>query len=73
MSLDKEETPIGLKVIQFLTTNIFWYSVFSLIYLNIDCTEWWLVQSSWGRAVIVFFELVVYYSIFKKKNNNGEI
>jgi hypothetical protein len=71
MSLDKEEKPLGLKITQFITTNVFWYLVFSLIYWNIDCREWWLIQSVWGRTLIIFLELTLYYSTFKK-NDNGK-
>jgi hypothetical protein len=66
MSLDKEEKPLGLKIIHFITTNIFWYLIFSLIYWNIDCKEWWLFQSVWGRTIVVFFELTLLYSLNKK-------
>jgi len=69
MSLDKKEKPLGLKITQFLTTNIFWYLIFSLIYLNIDCREWWLVKSMWGRTVLILLELTFYYSAFNKKDD----
>jgi len=72
MSLDKEEKPLGLKIIQFITTNVFWYLVFSLIYWNIDCREWWLTQSVWGRTIMLFFEITLYYSIFNKKENGKD-
>lgn len=71
MSLDNEEKPLGLKIIQFIILNIFWYLIFSLIYWNIDCREWWLTQNSWGRVILVFMEFTFYYSAFKK-NNNGK-
>ena len=71
MSLDKGENPLGLKIIYFITSNIFWYLIFSLIYLNIDCREWWLIKSMWGRTVVIFFELTLYYGAFKK-NDNGK-
>lgn len=69
MFLDNEEKPLGLKITHFITTNVFWYLIFSLIYWNIDCREWWLTQSVWGRAIILFLELTSYYSIFIKKED----
>ena len=69
MSLDNEEKPLGLKITQFITTNIFWYLIFSMIYWNIDCTEWWLIKSVWGRVIIIFLELTLYYSSFKESKN----
>ena len=72
MLLDNEEKPLGLKIIEFITTNIFWYLVFSMIYWNIKCTEWWLIKSVWGRAILLFLELSIYYSIFNKKENGKD-
>ena len=72
MSLDNEEKPLGLKITHFITTNIFWYLIFSLIYWNINCTEWWLIKSVWGRTIIIFLELTLYYSIFNKKENGKD-
>ena len=69
MSLDNEEKPLGLKITQFITTNIFWYLIFSMIYWNINCTEWWLIKSVWGRVIIIFLELTLYYSLFKESKN----
>lgn len=69
MSLDNEEKPLGLKITQFITTNIFWYLIFSMIYWSIDCTEWWLIKSVWGRVIIIFLELTLYYSLFKESKN----
>ncbi len=69
MSLDNEEKPLGLKITHFITTNIFWYLIFSLIYWNINCTEWWLTQSIWGRFILIFLELTLYYSLFKESKN----
>ena len=71
MSLDKEEKPLGLKITNFIVVNSFWYLIFSLIYWNIDCRNWWLTQNSLGRALIIFLELTIYYSSFKK-DSNGE-
>jgi hypothetical protein len=60
MSLDKQKKPLGLKITNFIVSNIFWYLVFSLIYLNLDPTKWWLIQSVWGRVVLILIELIVY-------------
>jgi hypothetical protein len=66
MYLGKEEKPFGLKVIHFLVTNTFWYLIFSFIYLNFDIREWWLIQNSFGRFILLFLELTMFYSAFKK-------
>jgi uncharacterized membrane protein len=72
MSLDNEEKPLGLKITQFITTNIFWYLIFSMIYWNINCNEWWLIKSVWGRVIIIFLELTLYYSLFKERKNGKD-
>jgi glucan phosphoethanolaminetransferase (alkaline phosphatase superfamily) len=64
MSLDKEKDPIGLKITKFIVANVFWYLLFSIIYWNIDCREWWLVKGAWGRFLLVILELLIYVSAF---------
>jgi hypothetical protein len=70
MSLDKEKDPIGLKITKFIVANVFWYLLFSIIYLNIDCREWWLVKGTWGRFVLVVLELLIYGNIFLNGKKN---
>jgi hypothetical protein len=70
MSLDKEKEPIGLKITKFIVANVFWYLLFSIIYLNIDCREWWLVKGAWGRFVLVVLELLIYGNIFLNGKKN---
>jgi len=60
MSLDKQKKPLGLKITNFIVSNIVWYLVFSLIYLNLNPAEWWLIQSVWGRVVLILIELIIY-------------
>jgi hypothetical protein len=72
MLLDNEEKPLGLKITNFIVINIFWYLIFSLIYWNIDCRNWWLTQSVWGRTLIVILELTFYYSSFKERKNGKD-
>jgi hypothetical protein len=64
MSSDKNKDPMGLKITKFIVANVFWYLLFSIIYLNIDCREWWLVKGAWGRFVLVVLELLIYGGIF---------
>jgi hypothetical protein len=69
MSLDKEEKPLGLKIINFIVVNFSWYLIFSLIYWEIDCRNWWLIQNPWGRTLTILLELSIYFSSFKKDSN----
>jgi hypothetical protein len=43
-----------------------------MIYWNINCNEWWLIKSVWGRAIIIFLELTLYYSLFKERKNGKD-
>jgi hypothetical protein len=70
MSLDKEKDPIGLKITKFIVANVFWYLLFSIIYLNLDCREWWLTKGAWGRFVLVVLELLIYGNIFLNGKKN---
>jgi hypothetical protein len=67
MHLDKKETPLGLKITHFFTINIFWYLIFSLIYLDFDVKNWWLFNDVIGRAILIFLELTVIRSSFYRK------
>lgn len=72
MSSDKEPKPLGLKITNFIVSNLFWYFIFSIIYWNIDCREWWLTQSNWGRFILVVIEFLIYGNSFidGRKNKN---
>ena len=67
MSLDKQEKPLGLKITHFFTINIFWYLIFSLIYLDFDVKNWWLFNDVLGRTISIFLELTVIHSSFYRK------
>jgi hypothetical protein len=71
MSLDKETKPLGLKITNFIVSNVVWYLIFSLIYLNMDPREWWLIQSVWGRAVLILLELILYGRSFSEDNRKS--
>jgi len=69
MSLDKEKKPFGLQMTEFIVLNIFWYLIFSLIYWDINATNWWLTQNIWGRVILVLMEFMFFNTSFR----NGKI
>lgn len=69
MLSDDEKKPLGLKVIDFITTNIIWYLLFSLIYWDFNVTNWWLVQSAWGRFILIILEYGIMRTSFNEKRN----
>ncbi len=41
------------------------YLILSLVYLDFDLTNWWLIQNVWGRLIIIVFELGTIGNTFK--------
>ena len=50
----KKILPVTLE---FIFRNVFFYLIFSLIYLDFNVSNWWLIQNPWGRLIIIIFEL----------------
>jgi hypothetical protein len=69
MYLDKQEKPLGLKITNFITTNLIWYLIFSLIYWDYTFTNWWLIQNAWGRLILLFLEYSIIISSFNETKN----
>ena len=59
-------------VFEFIFKNFGWYLVFSLLYLNTNPVEWWLVQNIWGRVIILFIELSIISSIYYQDDTPSE-
>jgi hypothetical protein len=66
MSLDKKEKPLGLKITELIVFNFVWYSIFSLIYFDLNPFNWWLVTSIWGRIILILLEYGIIMSAFNK-------
>ncbi len=70
MSLDNEnKKPLGLMLSNFITTNVIWYLIFSLIYWNFNPLNWWLLTSVWGRVILIILEYGTIMSSFNDKKN----
>lgn len=69
MDSNKNIKPLGLKITQFITTNIFWYFLFSFIFWDFNLKNWWLIESIWGRIIIVFLEIMFLFTSFIKDDN----
>lgn len=65
----EKNKPLGLKITNFITTNIIWYLIFSLIYWDFNPLNWWLVTSIWGRLILTILEYGVIMSSFNDKKN----
>ena len=65
----EKNKPLGLKITNFITTNIIWYLIFSLIYWDFNPLNWWLVTSIWGRLILTILEYGVIVSSFNDKKN----
>ena len=72
MSLDKKEKPLGLKITELIVFNFVWYSIFSLIYFDLNPLNWWLFTSIWGRVILIALEYGIIMSSFSKNKENGK-
>ena len=41
------------------------YLILSLVYLDFDLTNWWLIKNVWGRLIIIILELGTIGNTFK--------
>jgi hypothetical protein len=72
MSLDKKEKPLGLKITELMVFNFVWYSIFSLIYFDLNPLNWWLFTSIWGRVILIALEYGIIMSSFSNNKVNGK-
>ena len=72
MSLDKKEKPLGLKITELMVFNFVWYSIFSLIYFDLNPLNWWLFTSIWGRVILIALEYGIIISSFSNNKENGK-
>ena len=72
MSLDKKEKPLGLKITELIVFNFVWYSIFSLIYFDLNPLNWWLFTSIWGRVILIALEYGIIMSSFSNNKENGK-
>lgn len=72
MSSDKKEKPLGLKITELMVFNFVWYSIFSLIYFDLNPLNWWLFTSIWGRVILIALEYGIIISSFSNNKENGK-
>ena len=72
MSSDKKEKPLGLKITELMVFNFVWYSIFSLIYFDLNPLNWWLFTSIWGRVILIALEYGIIMSSFSNNKENGK-
>jgi len=53
----KKKEMIAPIILEFVLRNISVYLIFSLIYLDFNPLNWWLIQNVWGRVILLVIEL----------------
>lgn len=51
--------------LEFVLKNLMAYLILSLVYLDFDLTNWWLIKNVWGRLIIIILELGTIGNTFK--------
>lgn len=54
--MNKNKKMLAL-LLEFILRNVIIYLILSLIYLNFNPMNWWIIQNPWGRFIIIIFEL----------------
>ena len=68
----KTTKPVHMVLLEILFKNLFWYLVFGVIYFDTNPMNWWIVNSIWGRVILVFLELGILTSTFNDGDKNEE-
>lgn len=68
----KKNKNIHYILLEFLLRNCFIYLVFSLIYLDFNPMNWWLLESVWGRFVLVIFEIILFSGVSRSLTEDIE-
>lgn len=71
MLSDKRKEPIWLKFIKFFLYNLVWYIIFSTIYWGLNPMDWWVIQSIWGRLLLIVLEFSLLEKSFGKKSKDN--
>lgn len=50
----------GKLFLWFLVGNLFWYLVGSFVAFDLNPANWWLINHSVGRIILVFIELFIF-------------
>jgi hypothetical protein len=45
--------------LEFISKNIFWYSLMTFFNKSFNPTEWWIYQFFWGGVLFVIFEMII--------------
>jgi hypothetical protein len=46
--------------LEFISKNIFWYSLMVFFNKSFYPTEWWIYQFFWGGVLFVIFEMIIF-------------
>jgi len=57
-----------LNFLEFLSKNLFWYSIFSLVFGSLDITTWELFSGFFNIMGFVLFELILLGSCLTEIN-----
>ena len=61
-----------VNLVEFLSKNLFWYSLMVFFNKSFDPTYWWIYQYFWGGVLFVIFEFFIFSScLIENKEENG--
>lgn len=57
-----------LNLLEFLSKNLFWYAMFSLVFGSLDITTWELFTNLFNILGFIIFELILFGSCLTEIN-----
>jgi hypothetical protein len=58
----------SLNFLEFLSKNLFWYAMFSLVFNSLDITTWGLFDGFFSILSVIIFELILFGSCLTEIN-----
>lgn len=62
-----------INLVEFLSKNLFWYSLMVFFNKSFNPTDWWIYQHFWGGVLFMIFEFFIFSTclIEENKEENG--
>jgi hypothetical protein len=61
-----------INLVEFISKNLFWYSLMVFFNKSFNPTDWWIYQHFWGGVLFMIFEFFIFSTcLIENKEENG--
>ncbi len=61
-----------INLVEFVSKNLFWYSLMVFFNKSFNPTEWWIYEHFWGGVLFMIFEFFIFSTcLIENKEENG--